>query len=255
MSPEQHAFHRERIGIRSYETDPRGRLHAPILCQLLQKAATAHADLLGMSVGSLIDRGVAWVLTRLRLAVERWPGADEEIVITTWPEAMSRLLIERRFELRGAGDLSIGSASTLWIVLDLERRRPQRLPGSITGRMGELGIESEPARPPDLQAPSAADRELRFTVRRSDLDLAGHVNNTSYVGWAIEAVHDDVWGSCDLSLLDIRYLSECRHGQTVVSRCETSAGEDGSECRHQILREEDGAEAARARTVWHPRDS
>ena len=26
-----------------------------------------------------------------------------------------------------------------------------------------------------------------------DLDLAGHVNNTSYVEWAVEAVPDEIW--------------------------------------------------------------
>ncbi len=125
----------------------------------------------------------------------------------------------QRIEIRDGSDLPIGSVSTFWVALDLERRRPQRLPDSIIRCIRELGIEGEPARPPDIQAPRTVGRELRFTVRRSDLDLAGHVNNTSYVEWAVEAIDDAVWEACDLSLLDIQYVSECRHGQTVVSRC------------------------------------
>jgi acyl-CoA thioesterase FadM len=147
----------------------------------------------------------------------------------------------------------MGSVSTLWLVLDLGRRRPVRLPESVTARMGELSIGENPARSADLESPAAAERELRFTVRRSDLDLAGHVNNTSYVGWAVEAVDDTVWEACDLSFLDIQVLSECRHGQTVVSGCQTEAIDGGFECRHRIVREDDGTETARARTMWRIR--
>ena len=32
-------------------------------------------------------------------------------------------------------------------------------------------------------------------MRRSDLDVVNHVNNTRYVGWAVESVPDTVWES------------------------------------------------------------
>lgn len=253
MPSNERRTHRERIAVRSYETDPHGRLQAPILCQLLQEVATAHAGRLGVSVESLIDRGVAWVLSRLELEMKRWPGADEEIVITTWPEAMNRLFIERRFSIADVEERSIGAVSTLWLVLDLARRRPVRLPATITDRMGALGVGSEPMRPDNLEPPSTIDRERRFTVRRSDLDLAGHVNNTSYVAWAVEAVSDEIWEASDLDRLEIRFLAECHHGQTVRSACQEIGRDESFEVRHQILRDEDGIEAARAHTVWRRR--
>ena len=81
------AKHSKRFRVRSYETDPLGRLQVPILCKLLQEAATAHAAILGVAVETLIDSGVAWVLSRLHLEMNRWPKADDTIVIETWPEA------------------------------------------------------------------------------------------------------------------------------------------------------------------------
>ncbi|MDH3813417.1 MAG: thioesterase [Acidobacteriota bacterium] len=244
------ARHRDRFRVRSYETDPLGRLQVPILCKLLQEAATAHAAILGVAVDTLIENGVAWVLSRLHLEMQRWPTSDEYIVIETWPEAANRLFTERRFNVVDAADNRIGTASTLWLILDLERRRPVRLPAHVVERLGELGLGSEPRRFGDLVTPDPVDRELAFTVRRSDLDLADHVNNTSYVEWAIEAVPDEVWSSNELAELEIQFVSECRQGQTVLSRSRQVDRGDDIEVRHQLMRHEDGAEVARARTIW-----
>ena len=111
--------HSSRLRVRSYETDPLGRLQVPILCKLLQEVAVAHAEILGVGVESLINSGVAWVLSRLHLEMECWPTADDELVIVTWPDAANRLYTERKFEIFSPSDQRIGSVSTLWLVLDL----------------------------------------------------------------------------------------------------------------------------------------
>ena len=242
--------HSNRFRVRSYETDLLGRLQVPILCKLLQEVAVAHAAILGVGVESLINSGVAWVLSRLHLEMERWPTADNEIVIVTWPEAANRLFTERRFDIFNSSDACIGKVSTLWLVLDLERRRPVRLPPQVTDRLKEHEIGPDPRKFDQLTEPSPIERELAFTVRRSDLDLADHVNNTSYVEWAIEAVPDEVWSSTEMAELEIHFLSECHHGQTVVSRSQTVAHPDETEVRHQLVRHEDGTEVARGRTLW-----
>jgi acyl-ACP thioesterase len=244
------AKHHDRFRVRSYETDPLGRLQVPILCKLLQEAATAHAAILGVAVETLIESGVAWVLSRLHLEMQRWPTSDEEIIIETWPEAASRLFTERRFEVFDGSDSCIGTASTLWLILDLERRRPVRLPAHVVERLGELGLGSEPRRFGDLFTPDPVDRELAFTVRRSDLDSAEHVNNTSYVEWAIEAVPDGIWSTAELAELEIQFVSECHQGQAVLSRSEIVDRENETEVRHQLMRSDDNAEVARALTVW-----
>jgi len=247
--------YREGFQVRSYETDTQGRLQIPILCQFLEEAAVAHAAILGVAVEVLIKSGVAWVLSRLHLEMERWPAADEEIFIETWPEATSRLFTERRFEVLDSTERRIGAVSTLWLVLDLARRRPVRLPPQVTDRLREHELGPEPRKFGDLVAPDPIDRELGYTVRRSDLDLVDHVNNTSYVEWAIEAVPDEVWSAADLAELEIHFLSECHHGQTVVSRSQATDRGDSTHVRHQLTREEDGIEVARALTSWRARHS
>jgi medium-chain acyl-[acyl-carrier-protein] hydrolase len=245
---------REQFRVRSYEADPLGRLQVPILCRLLQEAATAHAAELGVAVDALVDRGVAWVLNRLDLHLQKWPQSDDEIVVETWPAAMNRLLTERRFRILDTDGHEIGAASTLWLVLDLGRRRPVRLPEAVVEMLQKLDLAADPVRPAELIPPENPTVELGFTVRRSDVDLAGHANNTSFVEWVVEAVPDEIWGDCDLTDLDIQFLAECHQGQTVQSRSQLVDGSDATEVRHQLVRTDGGAEVARARTVWHARN-
>ena len=247
------AKHRNRFRVRSYETDPQGRLQVAVLCKLLEEAAVAHAAILGVAVDTLLEHGVAWVLSKLQLTMERWPRVGEEIVIETWPEAANRLFTERRFEVFDASGKRIGAVSTLWLVLDLVRRRPIRLPPFVVDGLAELEIGSEPMRFSDLDSPDPVQRELAFTVRRSDLDLADHVNNTSYIEWAVEAVPDEVWDSHDLVLIEVHYLSECHQGQTVVSRSQLVDCDTGIDVRHQLMRNEDDTEVARVLTRWRAR--
>jgi medium-chain acyl-[acyl-carrier-protein] hydrolase len=246
-------IHRLAFRVRDYETDPHGRLRAAVLCRLLQEAATEHAARLGVAVEALIGSGVAWVLSRLSLRVERWPGVDDEIVVSTWPEAANRLVTERCFEIAGADGSVVATASTLWLILDLERRRPVRMPAGVLEALARHDIGDQPARPDELGVPDPADLEVVFSVRRSDLDRAGHVNNTSYVEWAMEAVPDEVWAGSDLVRFEVAYLAECHRGQTVVSRSQRFELAAGAELRHQIVRREDGHEVARAWSSWRPR--
>ena len=244
--------HRMTVKVRSYETDVNGRLQVPTLCKLLQEAATIHAADLGVSVESLIDDGCAWVLSRMHVIVDRWPRTDDEIVIATWPEALNRLTTERRFEVCMADGSVLARATTLWIVLDLERRRPIRVPSRIVDALSRHHVGDTPIRPDKQADPDPVERETDFRVRRSDLDMVDHVNNTSYVEWIVEAVPDEVWSTHALVELDISYLAECHRGATIVSGCGCLRNTDGFEFLHRLARRRDSGVVARARTSWRP---
>jgi acyl-ACP thioesterase len=242
--------HRLGFRVRGYEVDPGGRLGPTTLCRWLQEAAAEHAAALGVAVETLIEAGVAWVLTRFDLAMDRWPVDGDEVIVATWPEAMNRLLTERRFEITGSGGEPFGRATTLWLVLDLASRRPVRIPSSVSRALASHGLGAHPVRPADLAGPQTVERELRFDVRRSDLDLAGHVNNTSFVEWALEAVPEEIWAGSELRRLEVAFLAECRSGQSVVTRAGRESGGAGFTFCHQVVRPDDDREVARARSRW-----
>ena len=71
------------------------------------------------------------------------------------------------------------------------RRRPVRLAGVLPDYLLEPRRAIADDFPP-LPRAEAPEREVRFKVRRSDLDMNRHVNNAVYVGWALESVPEQV---------------------------------------------------------------
>lgn len=245
------AIRNEGFDVRSYEVDPSGRLTLRALCGYMQEAAGIHATHLGAGMGHLGTRGLAWVLHRLRLEVAETARAGERVSVTTWPREFGRMIAVRDFEVCDAGGRRLASATSRWAVVDLSARRAVRVPDFIRALpTGNRPTPVEGDHGP-LQEVDAADLERRFEVRRTDLDVVDHVNNTRYVGWAVETVPDDVWEGCRPAALEILFQKEARFGEHVLARTTRIADEAGLRFAHE-LNGPDGSVLARAATRWEP---
>jgi acyl-ACP thioesterase len=244
------ARHIESFPIRAFDCDLHGRLLPRTLCLLLQEAAAAHAAGLGVAVEGLLERGAAWVLSQLRVELLRWPRAGDTLVIATWPEAASGTRTERRFLLGDAAGEELGQALTLWLVLDLERRRPVRLPEFVVAALAPVVRSSSPTRLAPIPALTEVREERRLAVGYSDLDLVRHANNAAFAEWMVECCSGELWNDYDVVELEVHYLAECRLGDAVLSQAATAGGGVRPTVLHRLLRMADGVEAARARTVW-----
>lgn len=237
------------FAVRYYELDATGRVQPVTLLNYLQDAADEHATLLGVGVKALHARDLTWVLSRLHLSVARYAGPGETLLVRTWPSTRGSLFTCREFELLDAAALVVARATTSWVVIDLERRRPVR----IAEVLPDYPLDSRRAVDDEfLSLPpcGACDGERRFTVRRDDLDINRHVNNAVYVGWALEATPAATAESLRPIDVEVGYRAEAFAGETVVARC--AGGADGSPgpLRYEIARELDGKELARLVIRW-----
>jgi len=230
--------------IRAYEVGPDELASVLTVCDLLQEAAGEHARALGVEGFELADGASAtWVLSRLRVQLERLPRMREQITIETWPSDRDGLRASRDFRLTDTDGDALATATSVWFLIDPERRRPVRLPPSMDSfalrdRRRALTIASS-----TLTAPDPVETERAFTVRRSDLDRVGHANNVRFVEWALEALDDDA-GLCEI---DMQFRAEAVYGDTVLSR----VGELANGVRdHEIARASDGTTLALAHTHW-----
>jgi acyl-ACP thioesterase len=242
--------------VRLYETDGCGSLAVGSLCDYLQEAAGSHAGVFGVSVSHLMERDLTWVLARLRLRVQRLPSAGERLQVRTWPSGVERLFALRDFQVLDADGAVAASALSAWLIINTATRRPARLqsvfdpPDAGVPHALDIGVEKLPVDEPPADA--RAGRETSIVVRLSDLDANEHVNNARIAEWIVEGAGPEVFRQSRVSALDIDFLAETRHGDTVVSRA--AALPDGG-CSHVLSRPGDGREIARARTQWDPRVS
>ena len=235
--------------IRSYEVDAAGNLSVSSIFNLLQDSASGHALDLGVSVPQLLAENYTWVLSRMVLKVSHYPVWQDTVQIQTWPSGMQGAFALRDFEIRDRNKQSMGCATSAWIVMDTEKRRPVR-----PTMFAELLKPAQEASILDyvlkkLPVQNGDYVEKRFSVRYSDLDINQHVNNVSYIEWLLESI--PIFGDKTrrLSELEINFLGEAFQGDQVLARC-FSNHQDKTIFSHGIIRESDGRELIRARTVW-----
>jgi acyl-ACP thioesterase len=219
------------------------------LLNLMQTTASMHTLELGVSAGDLKPRGFTWVISRIHLKIDRYPRARELVRLRTWPSLREGIFTCREFELfDGAGE-PLGRASSSWAMIGLTTRRPVRLEGNLPPYplLERRAIDDDFSPLPHF--PGSTVPELEFRVRRADLDLNHHVNNTVFAGWALEGAPDDIASAC-LTELEISFRAEALYGETVVSRCAVLDSGASPCCLHQIVNQGDSRELARLRTRW-----
>jgi len=154
----------------------------PRLFKLLQEAAVQHADLYGVGVRGIAERGTSWVLNRLAVQVSRYPRRAEKVCVTTWSTGVHTFKGYREFRLH-SGDELLLSASSLWLWIDLHTRTLTRVSPEIE-KIFPVGSGSPPYRAEldrlRLTPPAATVPALNLSVRYSDQDANGHVNHTAY---------------------------------------------------------------------------
>ena len=76
-----------------------------------------------------------------------------------------------------------------------------------------------------------------------------HANNVSVIGWALDALPDEVVLDGSPAELEIEFRAEAVRGDHITVQVQRTSGESAA-FLHRLVREGDGREVARARTVW-----
>jgi acyl-ACP thioesterase len=135
-----------------------------------------------IAYADLVDAGFegrgAWIVRRTRIRVESFPRFSQDLAVRTFCSGIGRFSAERRTTIRG--DQALVETVALWVCLDPEAGRPMRFDtdflavyeGSAAGRDANVRL-----RHPD--PPGDAERSA-WTFRASEMDPAGHINNSHY---------------------------------------------------------------------------
>lgn len=191
------------------------------LINMLQEMAIFHTRSLGIDMSSLLDSGKTWVLSRMAVEILRMPQLEEKISIHTWSRKIRRVKGLRDYSIY-CNDKRIAGASTLWLHIDLAKRRPVRVPDDYERRYGAVdqratAVDIEKWKPPEHIEPQHLKT---ITLRRSDYDVNGHVNNGAilqFVETAIYHVSGALGGKILLTGLQLAFLREIPRGVEEVN--------------------------------------
>lgn len=222
----------EQFKIRASEVDVNQKATLPAICNLLQEIAGNHARELQVDITDLQQNKLTWVLHRLHVKMERFPHWRETITIMSWPSGGDGVRAHRDFLIQDAGGETIGRSLSYWLILDIQSRRPNRIPAGILESVPPKSEHVLPLEKGDFSQLEQVDSLKTFEVRKTDLDLNKHLNNVRYVEWALACLPESV----KPHNIAIKFMAEAVLGDIVTAE-HRSVDQDGQQ--FQIKRDSD----------------
>ena len=210
----------QRRHLRSADFDRSNHLHPSTVLSLFQDAAGAHVESLGAGQDALSARGMLWVVLRTYYEQLAQPRPYDEVQIETWPCRSGLLDFPRDYRIISADRTLLVQGTSVWTVIRSDSHR--LVPAQEVVLPCAVGAPQFPTRLrklPDFDADDACAICSAFT----DIDSNGHVNNTRYADYVMNALrsdsavqsfqidyHREVLPDTELTLLTARTDTEAR---------------------------------------------
>ncbi len=174
-----------------FDVDHQFKLKVQSAAQLFQEMATLHSAQIGVGSDVLFGKGVIWILHRLEMEFFRYPKLGEEIQIVTWSRGFKGYKGFREYLIQSSkGEVARGSS--VWLFFDLKKKRISKVPAEISKHYtveNDKWFENEVD---EWQACGKIkpEKQMDISLRYSDFDVIGHVNNTIYIGFLETLYHN-----------------------------------------------------------------
>ncbi len=210
-------------------------------------------EIYGVDVATLNGQGMTWMLHRLHIQLTKMPLQNEEVYIETWPSGVDRLFALRDYRMIRENGEELVRATSEWMYIDLNRRRPMRLTEKVIRMSTEHGI-------PHLEMkPIFNEKEFRlehirggrqFGATFDNIDFNGHVTQASYMRWITNALPFDFLKEHILIDVEVIYAHEIMPDSNIYS--DYSMEEQGRYVvvSHQVVNEARSLNHCIAKTVW-----
>ncbi|MEG6520725.1 acyl-[acyl-carrier-protein] thioesterase [Desulfotomaculum sp. 1211_IL3151] len=246
----QEKHHQKEFEVHYYEVNQYQEATPVSVLNYLEETAIAHSEAVGLGLNRLKSEGIAWVLNRWRVQMERYPQWNEKIIVETWPSHFERFYATRQFYIKDIKGKILGRATSLWIFLNIEKKRPLRIPAEymLTYGLESQGVFEDPfSELYNLENPEVFKE---FYVRRSDIDTNEHVNNTKYMEWVLETVPAEIYKNHILQSFEVIYKKEVGLG-SIISAASQPIEELGKPTfAHTIKEKNQDYHLALAETRW-----
>ena len=206
--------------INFFDIDHRFRLRIQSAARFFQEMAVLHSNRIGAGPDVLFEKGVVWLLHRLEIEFFRYPVLDEEIKLTTWSRGFKGYKGFREYHIHSSsGDIARGSG--VWLFFNTKRKRISKVPAQISGL---YAVESEKWFEKEINdwkpcGKINPEKQMEISLRYSDFDVNGHVNNTIYLGFLETLYHKTINPNGKaIKNIKIRFCREIGRGKDNI-RC------------------------------------
>lgn len=174
--------------ITSYECGADLLLKPECLLLFCQEMAENHASRENFGYDWVLSHNMIWVEVAADFEYVRRPRWKEVVTLRTNTGRASALQARRFVEMRDASGELLARADLMWVLIDVNSRRPMPLKRAeidMTQECPPTIAEPMPAFPVD-EAQHVGTAHL--VASRRDVDFNGHINNSAYLTWALDTL-------------------------------------------------------------------
>lgn len=235
--------------IHYYEVDYKKRVLITNIVNYFGDLATYQSEICGIGMDYMLEKRLAWVLYKWDINMKEYPSYGDKIIVKTYAYSFRKFYAYRKYEICNEKGELIGTADSLWFLINIDKRRPVRISEEFYEAYGLDKSKNDDIAMEDILKVEDVHKENNFTVRYSDIDTNKHVNNSKYISWAIEVVPLDIVKDYTLKRLKVVYEKETTYGHEVRSLVQIDKKENEILCRHKII-DEEGKELTLLETIW-----
>lgn len=178
------------VRVRYSETNVDGLINLHKILEYFQDCCIFQSESIGYKIQDELDRDRGWFLLAWNVEIVRFPVLGEELQIITEPYKMKGFYGYRRFMILDSENKELASADSLWLLMNLRKKIPQRVPADmINAYVSEVKDDTVRVKRKLRTEGEWVQRE-QILVGRHFLDTNSHVNNVFYGMWAEECLPD-----------------------------------------------------------------
>lgn len=209
-------YYEKELFISPSLADASGRVSIWQVFNAFMDLADEHADTLGVAWKQISQRNLFWLTAKTKVVFESRPKMGENVTVSTWVDEPTKLRADRNYEMR-RGDELLVRAKTEWAVLNTETMKlvpvsevyPEDLDYSKPSACPEGFVRIR-------DRFEAADRYAEYTVRSTDIDVGGHMNNVAYVRALLGTFSNEDLRELRPHSFDVVFRNSVYEGDTLV---------------------------------------
>ena len=205
--------YQENYNVKFHDTDVNEVIGVSQLLKLMQETSMRHMRARKPSYEELFNDKKAFVLSSIRLEIYNQIYAYEDIVAKTWACPSRGFSFLRSYSIEKNGEI-MAEANTAWARVSTEAKRLYKVTDvDLSNYDTEEALTLE--NPLRIRIPTEAKLSLagEYTVRYTDTDLNGHMNNTNYPDMLINCMANP--DKMRVKSIAISFISEIKRGDSV----------------------------------------
>ena len=186
------------------------------ILSILEETAGSHSSSIGYGLNDIPETHVSWAILNWKVEVLKRPKYFDNVTVKTWAREKNKIFCYRDFEVYDENNNLLIIATSKWIFLDTEKNSIMKIEDSFYNKYNpEEKSVFNTLDIPKLKEPENSIQTFKYSVKRSDIDINGHMHNTNYLGLVYEALPEDVYKNNIFNNFEILYKKEIKLNDNV----------------------------------------